>query len=270
MLSPDYAPASTNEALIAGLAVVLGLMIVLWLVSLRLRDASLVDRFWGAGFVLLGWVYWVSAGLPAAGLIMVIPVTLWGVRLSVHLSWRNWGHGEDYRYREMRQTHGDRFPWISLWTVFILQGGLMWLIALPVFAGARAHEEPAIWLAVPGLLLWATGLIWEAVADAQLARFRALPANRGKVLDSGLWRYSRHPNYFGEILVWLGLFLIAAASGAWWSLFGTALMIFLILRVSGVTLLERKLFRSRPEYRSYVARTNALIPGPPKTDRGSP
>ena len=255
---------STNAALLLGLAVALGLMMVVWLSSLALRDASLVDRFWGGGFVLLAWVYWASAGFPAAGLLMVVPVTLWGLRLSVFLTWRNWGHGEDYRYREMRAHHGSRFPWVSLITVFVLQGGVMWLVAMPVFAGARAPGDPTAWLALAGLLVWALGLVWEAVADAQLALFRAQPGNRGLVMDQGLWRYSRHPNYFGEILVWIGFFLIAAASGGWWSIFGTVLMIFLIARVSGVTLLEKKLQASRPAYADYARRTNALLPGPPR------
>lgn len=255
---------SANAALVLGLGVALGLMVLVWLSSLALRDASLVDRYWGAGFVLLAWVYWWSAGAPLAGLLTVVPVTLWGMRLSLFLTWRNWGHGEDYRYQEMRVRHGSRFAWVSLWTVFVLQGGLMWLVSVPVFTGARAGEAPAIWLALPGVLIWAVGLVWETVADAQLARFKADPANAGRVMDEGLWHYSRHPNYFGEILVWIGFYLLAAAVGGWWSIIGSALMIFLVARVSGVTLLEKKLHASRPAYRDYMLSTNALIPGRPR------
>ncbi|MFV8835380.1 DUF1295 domain-containing protein [Aquisalimonas sp.] len=262
---------STGAAVLWGLVTALGLMLAVWLASLRLRDASLVDRFWGAGFVLLAWVYWFTAGLPPVGLIMVLPVTLWGLRLSAYLSWRNWGHGEDYRYREMRDKHGSRFAWVSLWTVFMLQGGLMWLIAMPLVYGARVPEGSALIvpLAVLGLVVWAFGFIWESIADAQLARFKADPGNRGRVMDRGVWRYSRHPNYFGEIVLWWGFFLIAAAAGGWWSVVSAALMTFLLMRVSGVTLLEKKLNETRPEYRDYVARTNALVPGPSRRTGGS-
>ncbi|WP_290652531.1 DUF1295 domain-containing protein [Aquisalimonas sp.] len=253
-------------ALALGFAAAIGLMVLVWIASLIRGDASLVDRFWGAGFVLLAWVYWLTAGAPALGLLMVLAVTLWGLRLSGYISWRNWGHGEDYRYQEMRHKHGERFPWVSLWTVFVLQGVLMWLIAMPVFYGARAHDaEVMLWpLVVAGMALWLVGLVWETVADAQLARFKSHPENRGRVMDEGLWRYSRHPNYFGEIVVWWGFFLMAASAGGWWTFISAGLMSFLIARVSGVTLLEKKLSETRPAYRDYVARTNALIPGPPR------
>ncbi len=257
---------NAGAAVLLGLASALGLMLVVWLASLRLRDASLVDRFWGAGFVLLAWAYWFSAGAPAPGLLMVIPVTLWGLRLSGYLTWRNWGHGEDYRYAEMRDKHGSRFPWVSLWTVFMLQGAIMWIVAMPLLYGARVTEgsEPIWPLTVAGLALWLLGFAWEAIGDAQLARFKANPANRGQVMDRGLWRYSRHPNYFGEIVLWWGFFLMAAAAGGWWTAISAALMTFLLVRVSGVALLEQKLHETRPAYRAYIERTNALIPAPPR------
>lgn len=260
--------AGSAVALVVGFAAATGLMVLVWIASLIRRDASLVDRFWGAGFVLLAWVYWLTAGAPALGLLMVLAVTLWGLRLSGYISWRNWGHGEDYRYQEMRYKHGERFPWVSLWTVFVLQGVLMWFIAMPVFHGARAHDTEAMIesLAVAGVALWLVGLVWETVADAQLARFKSHPENRGRVMDEGLWKYSRHPNYFGEIVIWWGFFLMAASVGGWWTFISAALMSFLIARVSGVTLLEKKLSETRPAYRAYVARTNALIPGPPRRD----
>lgn len=259
---------SNGAAALLGVVAALGLMLIVWLASLRLRDASLVDRFWGTGFVLLAWVYWFTAGAPAAGLFMVLPVTLWGLRLSAYLSWRNWGHGEDYRYREMRDKHGSRFPWVSLWTVFMLQGALMWLIAMPLVYGARVPEGDALIapLAAVGLVVWAFGFVWESVADVQLARFKADPDNRGRVMDRGVWRYSRHPNYFGEIVLWWGFFLIGAAAGGWWTLVSAALMTFLLMRVSGVTLLEKKLNETRPEYGDYMARTNTLLPGSPRRD----
>ena len=249
-----------------GLATALVLMVAVWLASLVRQDASLVDRFWGAGFVLLAWVYWLSAGAPAAGLITVIPVTLWGLRLSLYLTWRNWGKGEDARYQDMRRHHGARFPLVSLVTVFGLQGLIMWLVAMPLVYGSAAGAAATPWwpLTGLGLVLWAVGLAWEAIGDAQLARFKADPANRGRVMDRGLWRYSRHPNYFGEMVLWWGFFCMGAAAGGWWTVISAALMTFLLARVSGVTLLEQKLNETRPAYRDYVARTNALIPGPPR------
>lgn len=249
-----------------GLLAALGLMLAVWLASLAYRDASLVDRFWGAGFVLLAWVYWLAAGSPAMGLIPVLAVTLWGGRLSLYLSWRNWGHGEDYRYQEMRRTHGARFPLVSLGTVFLLQGVIMWLVAMPLLAASSAASPAMAWLLV-GLLLWALGFAWEAIGDWQMARFKADPANRGQVMDRGLWRYSRHPNYFGEIVLWWGFYAMALAAGGWWTIFGPALMTFLLVRVSGVALLEKKLNETRPAYRDYIRRTNALLPAPPR--RGS-
>ncbi|MCK8515106.1 DUF1295 domain-containing protein [Methylonatrum kenyense] len=245
-----------------GLLAALGLMLAVWLASLVYRDASLVDRFWGAGFVLLVWVYWLAAGGPSTGLIPVLAVTLWGGRLSLYLSWRNWGHGEDYRYQEMREAHGARFPLVSLGTVFLLQAVILWLVAMPLLPASGAESLTTGWLLL-GLLLWAIGFLWEAIGDWQMARFKADPANRGQVMDQGLWRYSRHPNYFGEIVLWWGFYCMALAAGGWWTIFGPALMTFLLVRVSGVALLEKKLNETRPAYRDYIQRTNALLPAPP-------
>lgn len=246
-----------------GLLAALALMLGVWLASLAYRDASLVDRFWGAGFVLLVWVYWLGAGSPAAGLVPVLAVSLWGGRLSLYLSWRNWGHGEDYRYQEMRRNHGARFPLVSLGTVFLLQGLILWLVAMPLLP-ASGVESPVLFWLLAGLLLWAVGFSWEAVGDWQMARFKADPANKGQVMDRGLWRYCRHPNYFGEIVLWWGFYLMAVAAGGWWTIFGPALMTFLLMRVSGVALLEKKLNETRPAYRDYVERTNSLLPAPPR------
>ncbi|WP_373024711.1 DUF1295 domain-containing protein [Thioalkalivibrio sp.] len=235
-----------------------------WAASVARRDASLVDRFWGGGFVLVTLVWWGLSGGPLQALWIVIPVLLWGLRLSAFITWRNWGHGEDGRYTDMRTGRSDgAFAARSLVTIFWLQGALVAVIGLPMLAVIQAEELR--WpLAAAGLVVWATGLFFEAVADAQMARFRADPANRGQVMDRGLWRYSRHPNYFGEIVVWIGFGLLALAAGGWWAVPSAVLMILLILRVSGVTLLERRLHESRPGYADYVRRTNTLIPGPPR------
>ncbi|WP_026340728.1 DUF1295 domain-containing protein [Thioalkalivibrio sp. ALJT] len=247
-----------------GLAAVLVLMTAVWLASVQRRDASLVDRYWGLAFVLFTGVVWGLSGWPLHGLWIVLPVLFWGLRLSIFIAWRNWGHGEDGRYTAMRAGRSERaFAARSLVTIFWLQGALVAVIGLPMLAVVQAD---GLWwpLALAAVLVWAVGLGFETLADTQMARFRAEPANRGQVMDRGLWRYSRHPNYFGEIVVWTGFGLLALAAGGWWALPSAVLMILLILRVSGVTLLERRLHDSRPGYADYVRRTNTLIPGPPR------
>ncbi len=240
-------------------------MVLLWLVSVRLRDASIVDPFWGTGFALVAWTGLVGRAAGARPLLVAALTTLWGLRLSVHLLARNLGHGEDPRYQAIRKRVGPRFPLASLVIVFLFQGLLLWLISLPLQVAMTAPAPADLTvLAGAGAALWAVGLFCEAVGDVQLTRFRADPQSRGKVLDTGLWRYTRHPNYFGDALLWWGLSGFALATGAWWALFAPALMTFLLLRVSGVTLLERTLVLRRPEYRAYVARTSAFIPWPPR------
>jgi len=252
-------------AAVAALALAAG-AVVLWGVATRRADASLVDRFWGPAFVLVAALgAALGGGAPARRLLLLALVAVWGVRLGLHIHRRNRGAGEDFRYRAMRQRHGAAFARRSLVTVFLLQAGVALLVAAPLLAGAAA-SRPARLTALDGAgaLLWALGFAFEAIGDAQLARFRRDPANRGRVLDRGLWRFTRHPNYFGDALLWWGLGLIGAATGAWWSLAGPLLMTVLLLRVSGVTLLERSLAESKPEYRDYVARTSAFLPWFPR------
>lgn len=250
---------------LVGLGVVLGLAFLLWLLSLARRDASIVDIFWGPGFVALAWLYrgMADAVGPRTWVVPAL-VTIWGLRLAIHILWRNHGRGEDPRYRAMRRKWGRRFPLVSLGTVFWLQGVLMWIVAAPL---AQVQTSSAGWSRFDGLgvVLFATGFTFEAVGDRQLARFRADPANAGRVMDRGLWRYTRHPNYFGDALLWwgLGAFALATPGGAW-TLVGPALMTLLIVRVSGVTLLERGLRESRPDYADYTRRTSAFIPWPPR------
>ncbi|WP_018870580.1 DUF1295 domain-containing protein [Thioalkalivibrio sp. ALgr3] len=255
---------SLSVAFLWGLLAALGLMILVWGAAMRRRDASLVDRFWGIGFIVVGVLWWGMAGFPAAGLWMLVPVALWGLRLSAYITWRNWGHGEDTRYTAMRGELSDAaFARRSLVTIFGLQGALVAVIGLPVLAGVSAQSMQPLLLAA-GLAVWAFGFVFETVADLQMARFRADPQRRGEVMDRGLWRYSRHPNYFGEIVVWVGYGLLALAAGGWWGIPSAVLMIVLILRVSGVTLLESHLHETRPGYADYVARTPALVPGRPR------
>ncbi|WP_043740310.1 DUF1295 domain-containing protein [Thioalkalivibrio nitratireducens] len=245
-----------------GLLASLALMSLVWVFSVPRRDASLVDRFWGLGFVWVALLWWWFAGRPASAWVMLVPVILWGLRLSAYITWRNWGHGEDARYTEMRAERSDAaFARRSLVTIFWLQASLLAVIALPMLASVRGGMPlwPLVWL---GWAVWLSGFVYESVADWQLARFKADAGNRARLMDRGLWRFSRHPNYFGEIVVWLGFGLIGLAFGGWWALPGVALMIFLILRVSGVALLDRRLGETRAGYREYARRSNALIPGP--------
>lgn len=252
--------------LLVNLIVILGSMLMLWLISLKLRDVSIVDPFWGTGFAIVAFVSWgLNAPTGSREILIVTLVTIWGLRLSGYLLWRNWGHGEDARYAQMRAKHGDRFWWVSLLTVFGLQAVLLWFIAWPVQVVIAARSTAPLGpLDLLGVALWGLGIFFEAVGDWQLARFKMLPENRGKVMDRGLWRYTRHPNYFGDFCVWWGIFLIAAAGGAYWTVASPILMAFLLLRVSGVSLLERSITERRPEYADYQARTNAFFPGPPK------
>ncbi|HYZ92261.1 MAG TPA: DUF1295 domain-containing protein [Actinomycetota bacterium] len=244
---------------------VAALMVIVWVVSVAVRDASIVDIVWGLGFVLiavLGLI--VGTEAPRARLAGALTV-IWGVRLAIHLFRRNAGKGEDYRYQAMRRRWGPRFPLISLVTVFLLQGTLMWIVSLPVQA-AQSSATPAGLTAADaiGTALWFVGFVFESIGDEQLRRFKADPANQGKVMDHGLWRYTRHPNYFGDATLWWGLGVIGLAAGAWWALIGPLVMTVFLLRVSGVPLLERRMSRTRPGYADYVRRTSAFVPLPPK------
>lgn len=248
----------------AGFAVVLFAMTLLWLLSLRLQDSSIVDPFWGPGFALVTATYVVVDGrFGARGLLALVLVSAWAARLGYHLWMRNRRTGEDPRYRAMRDRHGARFGWVSLFTVFWLQAVLLWIISAPL-AGSVLSVAPLGILDLAGTLTFLIGFMLEAVADRQLDRFRADSTNKGRVLDTGLWRYSRHPNYFGNAVLWWGLYLVAMGGGAYWTIFGPALMTYLLLRVSGVTLLERSLRTSRPGYAEYIERTSAFVPWPPK------
>jgi steroid 5-alpha reductase family enzyme len=256
-----------TQILLTTLATIVAAMIVLWIASLIRRDASIVDPFWGAGFVLVAWLTWQMTDVQSwRAWLLVGLTTAWGLRLSLFLARRNWGHGEDRRYVAMRRYHGRRFWWVSLFSVFLLQAGVLWFVSLPIQAamvvGAAGEFR---WLDAVGIPLWAIGFFFESVGDWQLARFKADPANSGKVLESGLWRYTRHPNYFGDFCVWWGLYLIAAAGGAAWTAGSPALMSLLLMKVSGVSLLERTIAERRPEYSKYIARTSAFFPFWPRS-----
>jgi steroid 5-alpha reductase family enzyme len=242
------------------------LMVLVWLVSVVLRDASIVDVVWGLGFAMIAVLGWaVVDGVPARRTLVTILTVVWGLRLAVHLLMRNLGAGEDYRYRAMRRRWGPRFSLISLVTVFGLQGVLMWVVSLPVQAAQAATAPDALtWVDGLGVVLWIVGFSFEVLGDSQLRRFKADPANEGKVMDRGLWRYTRHPNYFGDATLWWGLGIIALSARGWWALIGPVVMTVLLLRVSGVPLLERRMQRTRPDYEEYARRTSVFVPLPPK------
>ena len=256
------------QILVLNAALVAAAMILLWLISLRLKDASIVDIFWGVGFVLIAWATHSVSPVGARGTVLVTLTTVWGLRLAAYLAWRNHGKGEDPRYGAMRDFRGEQFWWVSLITVFGLQGAVMWLISLPVQVG-QASGLPMSMLSYLGIAIWTLGFLFESIGDYQLARFKSVGEPGRKVMDQGLWRYTRHPNYFGNALIWWGLFLVAVTESTIWLAISPILMTFLLLKVSGVALLERSLAGRSAEYRNYVARTSAFIPWPPKGDRAA-
>ncbi len=249
-----------------GLVAGVVLMLATWAASAVQRDASLVDRVWGLSFVVAAWVYVALAGITTQrSAIVVALVSVWGVRLSVFITWRNWGHGEDKRYAAMRDKRPETFTARSLVTVFTLQGVLSSVVAVALL-GALALDEPRElwWLDGVAVAVWVVGFVFESIGDLQLARFRARPDSARAVLDTGLWRYTRHPNYFGDATVWASFGLFSLAAGAWWGLIGALIMGVLIVKVSGVALTDRSMAQSstRAGYDEYVRRTNAFFPGP--------
>jgi steroid 5-alpha reductase family enzyme len=205
-----------------------------------------------------------AAELSVRGYLVLLLVFAWSIRLSVHIFRRNHGEPEDHRYQKIRERNSPNFELKSLYLVFGLQAVLAWVISLPLLAAA-VPERPLGLLDFAGAVVWLTGFLFESIGDYQLSRFRASPAGKGKVLDTGLWRYTRHPNYFGDFCVWWGFYLIAVSAGLWWSVVSPLLMSLLLLRVSGVSLLEKDIAERRPKYAEYTARTNAFFPGPRKT-----
>jgi steroid 5-alpha reductase family enzyme len=241
-------------------------MVATWLLSLVLKNASIVDIVWGLGFVITSWVLALTIdGDSTRQILLAVMVGAWGLRLGGYLAKRNIGHGEDWRYKAMRKKKGARFGLISLVTVFGLQGVLMWVVSLPVMFG-NSDATPGVGpLAVIGVMVWAVGLSFEAVGDWQLAKFKKDPNNAGKVMQTGLWSLTRHPNYFGDALLWWGIGIVGAETGTGVVGFiGPVVMTVFLLRVSGVPMLERSLMKRREGYAEYAARTSAFIPRPPK------
>ena len=255
------------KAALFGFAVTAALAFLTWLASLKQRDVSLVDRMWSlmiaAPILAYAWVlppWTLRTGIIAAML------AVWAIRLAAYVSWRNWGHGEDRRYQAIRARNGPNFPLTSLVYIFLLQAVLAWLVSTPLLAAFAYPREWSVWIDCTGATLVVVGIVFEAVGDQQLATFKAKAANKGKVMDRGVWRYTRHPNYFGEFCVWWGFFVMVLPFG-WWSIVSPIVMSVLLLKVSGVGLLEKDIVERRPAYRDYIARTNAFFPGPLRSNR---
>jgi steroid 5-alpha reductase family enzyme len=253
--------------LAAAFAAMLAIALATWVLSVVKRDASVVDGVWSLLFLAAAFVYALAGDTDASRATWLLALVLvWSVRLSAHIIRRGWGEPEDHRYQAIRARNEPGFAWKSAYLVFGLQAVLAWIVSLSLFAGFTGNA-PAGWLDVAGFALAAAGILIETVADSQLARFKSDPASAGQVMDRGLWRYSRHPNYFGEFCVWWGFFLVGLSAGGWaaaWTLVSPLLMSVLLLKVSGVALLESDIGSRRPAYRDYVARTNAFFPGRPK------
>jgi steroid 5-alpha reductase family enzyme len=252
------------HAALLGVASIGLLALAGWAMSAIKRDVSVVDSLWPLFFLTNTLVY--AANTTAHGAratLLFALVTLWSLRLAGYLTWRNWGEPEDRRYQAIRARNQPGFVWKSGYLVFGLQALLAVIISVPLFAGLSGAGALNI-LDIAGLGLWVLGFGFEVIGDWQLARFKADPANHTKVLDTGLWRYTRHPNYFGEATLWWGYYLMAAAAGGWWTIFAPLLMTFLLLRVSGVSLLEQDIHERRPAYRDYIVRTSAFFPRRPK------
>jgi steroid 5-alpha reductase family enzyme len=260
-----------GQLLLTSAATAGGLVLAVWLVSLRLGDASIIDVFWGLGFVLIAWLcFALGDGLPGRRLALAAMATAWGLRLAVHIARRNHGRPEDYRYARLRERDGRRFWLTSLYRVYLVQAVLMWTVALPLPAGSADGAGGDLGLLDGiGVGVWAIGLAFEAIGDLQLTRFKAEPGSGGQVMDRGLWRYTRHPNYFGDVVAWWGIGIVAlGGGGAWWALIGPAVNTLILARMTGKPLLEATIAERRPGYADYVERTSGFVPRPPRRPRG--
>lgn len=252
----------------AGL-VIFAIVTVLWLISLPLKNASIVDPMWSILFLAAALTKFIAdAGqYSPRQLLLIMLVALWSLRLSLYLFWRNMGKGEDFRYAKWRRNGGPNWPYKAYLKVFILQGLLAWIICIPLIAGQSGTGVIGT-LDLIAVVIWFIGFSFETLGDWQLARFKANPDNKGKVLNTGVWRYTRHPNYFGDAAQWWGFFLIAVAAGAWWTIYAPLLMTGLLMKVSGVVLLEKTLVKTKPQYKEYIETTPAFFPWFPSRKAG--
>lgn len=255
------------EIYLYGFGFVMVLMTLIWILSVRLRNASIVDPFWSVGFIVAGATYYLyTEGFQTRKIIVFSLLVIWGLRLAIYLAWRNIGKPEDYRYQQFRNDCGpERYWWFSFFQVFLLQGFLLWLVSAPLISAMHYGVDiPLGPFDYVGAALWLIGFIFEAGGDYQLTRFKKDSNNKGKLLTSGLWKYTRHPNYFGDACLWWGFGCFSVSVGSYLPLLGPLLMSLLIIKVSGVAMLERTLKHTKPGYEDYVRRTSAFIPWFPK------
>ena len=255
------------QVYLQALLIIMIMMSVLWIISIPIKNVSIVDLFWGLGFVVACFFYFLNTdGFDIRKVLLFTMVSIWGLRLSIYLAWRNIGNGEDYRYRNFRKQYGEhRYWWISFFLTFLLQGILMWLISAPLLGAQYYKGDNALHIMdYLGVFVWLIGFIFEAGGDIQLARFKANSANKGKVMNKGFWHYTRHPNYFGDAAVWCGYALVCISAGSYIPVLGAILMVAFIIKVSGVVLLEKTLKVTKPAYQDYIEKTSAFIPWFPK------
>jgi len=247
-----------------GLVATLVLSILIWLISLYKRDVSVVDSAWSLLFIAAMYMY-LNEMTDREWLVLSL-VLIWAIRLCIHITARSWGEEEDSRYQDIRKKYSPGFAFKSLFIIFVFQAILAWIISLPLFA-IFSDPAPISILTIIAAAIVLIGICFESIADIQLMRFKSDPVNQGKVMDGGLWRYSRHPNYFGEAVIWWGFTLFALEQGYWWSLLSPILLTYLLLRFSGVHLMESTIVERRPNYRAYIETTNAFFPGPKKLEK---
>ncbi len=243
------------------------LVTLLWIWSVFIKNVSIVDIFWGFGFVVVNAYYvFMSGELNPRKILIFALVSIWGLRLAIYLAIRNIGKGEDFRYQEFRKNYRPkRYWWFSFFQVFLLQGVLIMIVSLPLLGiSSSASSGNLNVLDYIGILVWVIGFTFEAGGDFQLARFKKDISNKGKVLNTGFWRYTRHPNYFGDSAVWWSYAIFSIAAGSYWQIIGAIIMTLLIIKVSGVSLLEKTLKDSKPKYRDYIEKTNSFFPWFPK------
>jgi len=247
--------------------IILVLVTLLWIWSVIIKNVSIVDIFWGFGFVVVNTFYvFMSGELNTRKILILTLVGIWGLRLAIYLAWRNIGKGEDFRYKEFRRNYGPkRYWWFSYFQTFLLQGVLIMIISLPLLGiNSSTSSGDLNLLDFLGIIVWLIGFAFEAGGDFQLARFKRDFANKGKVLNTGFWKYTRHPNYFGDAVVWWAYAIFSIAAGSYWQIIGAVVMTLLIIKISGVALLEKTLNNTKPEYREYIRKTSSFFPWFPK------
>lgn len=240
---------------------------LLWIWSVFIKNVSIIDIFWGFGFVLVNAFYVFNSGeLNTRKILLLVLVSIWGLRLAFYLAWRNIGKGEDFRYQEFRKNYGPkRYWWFSFFQTFLLQGILIMIVSLPLLGVQSSMTKGDLnLLDYIGIVVWLIGFAFESGGDFQLACFKSNTANKGKVLNTGFWKYTRHPNYFGDSAVWWAYAIFSIAAGSYWQIIGSVIMTVLIIKISGVALLEKTLNTTKPEYEEYVQKTNSFLPWFPK------